>query len=122
MYQRRSGSVAQALLATLKRDAAKAKRAAERAAATTQASAAAAEDHATDNYGQETHETKLSADAIEISLKTPNDERLGKKVKLRAFLQNARMQGAKMTFVVYLNLPSVHLAAYFPRTPKRLLP
>ncbi|KAK0671228.1 tRNA synthetases class II-domain-containing protein [Cercophora samala] len=85
--------------AKAKKEAEKAKRAAERAAATAQASAAAAEDHATDNYGQETHETKLSKDAIDISLKTLNDEHLGKKVKLRAFLQNARMQGAKMAFV-----------------------
>ncbi|KAK4200583.1 tRNA synthetases class II-domain-containing protein [Triangularia verruculosa] len=85
--------------AKAKKEAEKAKRAAERAAATAQASAAAAEDHATGNYGQETHETKLSDDAIEISLKTLNDEHLGKKVKLRAFLQNARMQGAKMAFV-----------------------
>ncbi|KAK4181396.1 hypothetical protein QBC36DRAFT_285714 [Triangularia setosa] len=85
--------------AKAKKEAEKAKRAAERAAATAQASAAAAEDHATDNYGQETHEIKLSSDAIDISLKTLNDEHLGKKVKLRAFLQNARMQGAKMAFV-----------------------
>ncbi|KAK4648962.1 uncharacterized protein QC761_114760 [Podospora bellae-mahoneyi] len=85
--------------AKAKKEAEKAKRAAERAAATAQANAAAAEDHATGNYGQETHETKLSEDATEISLKTLNDEHLGKKVKLRAFLQNARMQGAKMAFV-----------------------
>lgn len=90
---------------TLCIEAEKAKRAAERAAATAQANAAAAEDHATGNYGQETHETKLSEDATEISLKTLNDEHLGKKVKLRAFLQNARMQGAKMVcFSIFLIL------------------
>ncbi|KAK4117710.1 aspartyl-tRNA synthetase [Canariomyces notabilis] len=86
--------------AKAKKEAEKARRAAERAAAATASSAAAqAEDLAKDNYGQETHETKFSTDAVEINLKTLNDEHLGKKVELRAWIQNARMQGAKMAFV-----------------------
>ncbi|SPQ19066.1 25f767e3-7ce1-403b-a6ca-3d55fa91daf6 [Thermothielavioides terrestris] len=86
--------------AKAKKEAEKARRAAEQAAAAAaSASAAQAEDLAKDNYGQETHETKLSADAIEINLKTLGDEHVGKKVELRAWLQNARMQGSKMAFV-----------------------
>jgi aspartyl-tRNA synthetase len=86
--------------AKAKKEADKARRAAEQAAAAAASgSAAQAEDLAKDNYGQETHETKLSADAIEINLKTLGDEHVGKTVELRAWLQNARMQGAKMAFV-----------------------
>ncbi|GAB1311638.1 aspartate--tRNA ligase [Madurella fahalii] len=86
--------------AKAKKEAEKARRAAERAAAAGASSAAAqTEDLAKDNYGQETHETKLSPDAIEINLKTLGDEHVGKTVELRAWIQNARMQGAKMAFV-----------------------
>lgn len=86
--------------AKAKKEAEKARRAAERAAAAGASSAAAqTEDLAKDNYGQETHETKLSPDAIEINLKTVGDEYVGKTVELRAWIQNARMQGAKMAFV-----------------------
>ncbi|AEO54668.1 hypothetical protein MYCTH_2297473 [Thermothelomyces thermophilus ATCC 42464] len=86
--------------AKAKKEAEKARRAAERAAAAAASSSAAqAEDLAKDNYGQETHETKLSPDVIEINLKTLGEEHVGKTVELRAWLQNARMQGAKMAFV-----------------------
>jgi aspartyl-tRNA synthetase len=86
--------------AKAKKEAEKARRAAEQAAAKAASGAAAqTEDLAKDNYGQETHETKLSADAIEVSLKTLGDEHVGKTIELRAWVQNARMQGAKMAFV-----------------------
>jgi aspartyl-tRNA synthetase len=86
--------------AKAKKEAEKARRAAERAATTAASgSAAQTEDLAKDNYGQETHETKLSADLVEVNLKTLGDEHVGKSIKLRAWIQNARMQGAKMAFV-----------------------
>lgn len=86
--------------AKAKKEAEKARRAAERAAAAGASGAATqTEDLAKDNYGQETHETKLSADAIEINVKAIGDEHVGKTVELRAWLQNARMQGAKMAFI-----------------------
>ena len=86
--------------AKAKKEAEKARRAAERAAtAAASGSAAQTEDLAKDNYGQETHETKLSADLVEVNLKTLGDEHVGKSIKLRAWIQNARMQGAKMAFV-----------------------
>lgn len=86
--------------AKAKKEAEKARRAAERAAASgASGNAAQTEDLATENYGQETHETKLSADATEINLRTLGDEHVGKTVELRAWIQNARMQGAKMAFV-----------------------
>jgi aspartyl-tRNA synthetase len=86
--------------AKAKKEAEKARHAAERAAAAAASGAAAqTEDLAKDNYGQETHETKLSADAVAINLKTLGEEHVGKTVELRAWIQNARMQGAKMAFV-----------------------
>ncbi|KAL1843281.1 hypothetical protein VTJ49DRAFT_2390 [Mycothermus thermophilus] len=86
--------------AKAKKEAEKARRAAEQAAAQAAAAKAAeAEDLARDNYGQETHETKFSDDAIEVSLKNLGEEHVGKKIQLRAWIQNARMQGAKMAFV-----------------------
>lgn len=86
--------------AKAKKEAEKARRAAERAAtAAASGSAAQTEDLAKDNYGQETHETKLSADLVEVNLKKLGDEHVGKSIKLRAWIQNARMQGAKMAFV-----------------------
>jgi aspartyl-tRNA synthetase len=86
--------------AKAKKEAEKARRAAERAATTAASgSAAQTEDLAKDNYGQETHETKLSANLVEVNLKTLGDEHVGKSIKLRAWIQNARMQGAKMAFV-----------------------
>ncbi|KAK4239161.1 aspartate--tRNA ligase, cytoplasmic [Achaetomium macrosporum] len=86
--------------AKAKKEAEKARRAAERAAAAAASgSQAQTEDLAKDNYGQETHETKLSPDVVEINLKTLGEEHVGKKVELRAWIQNARMQSAKIAFV-----------------------
>jgi len=86
--------------AKAKKEAEKARRAAERAATTgASSSAAATEDLATDNYGNETAETKFSADAVDIHLKTLGEEHVGKLVQLRGWIQNSRMQGAKMVFV-----------------------
>ncbi|KAK5663162.1 hypothetical protein OQA88_6579 [Cercophora sp. LCS_1] len=83
--------------AKAKKEAEKARRAAERAAAQAATSAQAAEDHAVDHYGQRTHETKL--DGLDVSLKDLTESHVGKKILLRTFLQNSRMQGAKMVFV-----------------------
>ncbi|KAL2263418.1 hypothetical protein VTK26DRAFT_6879 [Humicola hyalothermophila] len=87
--------------AKAKKEAMKAARAAELAAAQAAAGAKGGqgEDLAKDNYGQETHETKLSPEAIEVNLKNLGEEHVGKTIELRAWLQNARMQGAKMAFV-----------------------
>lgn len=86
--------------AKAKKEAEKARRAAENAAAAAAKGAAAqTEDLAKDNYGPETHETKLSPDVIEVSVKNIGDEHVGKTIELRAWIQNARMQGAKMAFV-----------------------
>ncbi|KAK4229563.1 tRNA synthetases class II-domain-containing protein [Podospora fimiseda] len=92
----------------LKKAEAKAKKEAEKAArqkaaAEREAVAKAAsqgEDNAKDSYGPETQETieKLPA-ALEINLKTLGDEHIGKTVELRAWIQNSRLQGAKMAFV-----------------------
>ncbi|KAK3372031.1 hypothetical protein B0H63DRAFT_286534 [Podospora didyma] len=85
--------------AKAKKEAEKARRAAERAATAAASAPPPAEDLAKDNYGQETHETKLSDDATKLNLKTIGEEHLGKTVQLRAWIQNSRMQGAKMVFV-----------------------
>ncbi|KAM0439666.1 hypothetical protein ACHAPT_000758 [Fusarium lateritium] len=85
--------------AKAKKEAEKAKRAAEHEARQAAAKAAAGntEDLAKDNYGDSTHLTKI--DAERIKLRNLGDEHLGKTIKLRAWIQNARMQGAKMAFV-----------------------
>ncbi|KAH6630467.1 tRNA synthetases class II-domain-containing protein [Chaetomium sp. MPI-SDFR-AT-0129] len=86
--------------AKAKKEAEKLRRAAEQATAQAAAKAAAqTEDLAKDNYGQETHETKLSADVVEVSLKNLGEEHVGRTIELRAWMQNARMQGAKMAFI-----------------------
>ncbi|KAK4139121.1 tRNA synthetases class II-domain-containing protein [Dichotomopilus funicola] len=86
--------------AKAKKEAEKLRRAAEQATAQAAAKAAAqTEDLAKDNYGQETHETKLSADVVEVSLKSLGEEHVGRTIELRAWMQNARMQGAKMAFI-----------------------
>ncbi|KAH8750180.1 hypothetical protein F5883DRAFT_579984 [Diaporthe sp. PMI_573] len=80
-----------------KKEAEKAKRAAEleaqRAAA---ASKEAADDKAKDNYGDR-DVVKLGGE--KVPLRNYGDEHLGKTVKLRAWIQQSRMQGAKMCFV-----------------------
>lgn len=86
--------------AKAKKEAEKARRAAERAAAqAASGSAAAAEDLATMNYGNESPDTKLSPDAQDVSLKSLSEEHVGKLVQVRGWIQNSRMQGAKMVFV-----------------------
>ncbi|KAI1337124.1 aspartyl-tRNA synthetase [Xylariaceae sp. FL0016] len=84
--------------AKAKKEAEKARKAAEReAAAAAQKATGGGEDLAKDNYGEIKPSTKV--DAERVQLKTLGEEHLGKTVKLRAWVQNARMQGAKMAFV-----------------------
>ncbi|KAF4984205.1 hypothetical protein FZEAL_545 [Fusarium zealandicum] len=85
--------------AKAKKEAEKARRAAEHEArqAAAKAAAGSTEDLAKDNYGDSIHLTKI--DAERVQLKKINEEHLGKTIKLRAWIQNARMQGAKMAFV-----------------------
>ncbi|KAJ0387255.1 hypothetical protein COL922a_002665 [Colletotrichum nupharicola] len=86
--------------AKAKKEAEKAKRAAERQAAEAAAKAAGGaggEDLAKDNYGDVTPKTKV--DAERVNLKAIGDDHVGKSIKLRAWIQNSRMQGAKMCFV-----------------------
>lgn len=85
--------------AKAKKEAEKARRAAEHKASQAAAKAAAGntEDLAKDNYGDASHITKVEAERIK--LKNIGEEHLGKTIKVRAWIQNARMQGAKMAFV-----------------------
>lgn len=79
--------------AKAKKEAEKARRAAERAAAQQAAQAAQAEDHAVDNYGSNP-EARIDGD--HINLKNLTEADIGKTVVLRAWIQNSRMQGAKV--------------------------
>lgn len=85
--------------AKAKKEAEKARRAAEHKANQEAAKKAAgnAEDLAKDNYGDDHHTIKV--DAERVALRAVGEEHLGKTIKLRAWIQNARMQGAKMAFV-----------------------
>lgn len=85
--------------AKAKKEAEKAKRAAEHLANQAAAKAAAGntEDLATENYGDVASTTKV--DSERVKLKMLGEEHLGKTIKLRAWIQNSRMQGAKMAFV-----------------------
>ncbi|KAI2610430.1 aspartyl-tRNA synthetase [Hypoxylon sp. NC1633] len=85
--------------AKAKKEAEKARKAAEReaAAAAQKAAAGGDEDLAKESYGDWTHTIKV--DAEKVQLKNLGDGHVGKTVKLRAWIQNARMQGAKMAFV-----------------------
>lgn len=83
--------------AKAKKEAEKARKAAEREALAASSAAASAVDHAKDNYGHITHTTKIPA-AI-AHLRDLGEGDVGKTVKVRAWIQNARMQGAKMAFV-----------------------
>jgi aspartyl-tRNA synthetase len=88
--------------AKAKKEAEKARRAAERQAAEAAAKAAgggASEDLATDNYGDITPKTQVDPEAQRIHLKDLSPEHLDKTIKLRAWIQNSRMQGAKMCFI-----------------------
>lgn len=80
-----------------KKEAEKAKRAAEREAAQAAAKAKEdSEDKAKDNYGDR-DVVKLAGE--KVSLRDYADSHLSQTVKLRAWVQNSRMQGAKMCFV-----------------------
>ena len=79
------------------KEAEKARKAAEREAAQAAQSAAALEDLAVDNYGEIKYTTKLPAK--KIHLRNIKEEDVGKTITVRAWIQNARMQGAKMAFV-----------------------
>ncbi len=85
--------------AKAKKEAQKALRAAERS--TTTAEPDPADDPAKDNYGRATAErpATFSPDAQDINLRSLSGEHVGKTVTVRAWLQNTRMQGAKMAFV-----------------------
>ncbi|OTA98449.1 hypothetical protein M426DRAFT_325988 [Hypoxylon sp. CI-4A] len=85
--------------AKAKKEAEKARKAAEReaAAAAQKAASGGDQDLAKENYGDITPTTRVGADKVQ--LKHLGDEHVGKTVKIRAWIQNARMQGAKMAFV-----------------------
>ncbi|RYO76406.1 hypothetical protein DL766_010599 [Monosporascus sp. MC13-8B] len=90
--------------AKAKKEAEKARKAAERAAAAAAASGQGGgptEDLARDNYGsvKEGKRVQVSSEAAEINLKSLDESHVGKTVVLRAWIQNARQQGAKMAFV-----------------------
>lgn len=83
--------------AKAKKEAEKAKRAAEHEAKQAAAKASAdTEDKAKDNYGDRDIVTLA---APKVALKTYGEAHLGQTVKLRAWIQQSRMQGAKMCFV-----------------------
>lgn len=83
--------------AKAKKEAEKAKRAAElEAQRAASAAKEAADDKAKDNYGDR---DVVKLEAAKVALKQYGDEHLGKTVKLRAWIQQSRMQGAKMCFV-----------------------
>ena len=84
--------------AKAKKEAEKARKAAERDAAQAAAgSSASTEDLAKDNYGSISGSTKVDAEVIH--LRELGEKDVGRSIKLRAWIQNARMQGAKMAFV-----------------------
>lgn len=86
--------------AKAKKEAEKARKAAEREAAERQQgkSSGSGEDLAKENYG-ELPKTGIRLEAERIELDKLTEEHVGKKVQIRAWIQNARMQGAKMAFV-----------------------
>lgn len=86
--------------AKAKKEAEKARKAAEREAAAAQQGGASGggEDLAKDNYGV-LPKTGIRLDAERIELEKLTEEHVGKKVQIRAWIQNARQQGAKMAFV-----------------------
>ncbi|KAK6086106.1 aspartyl-trna synthetase [Seiridium cupressi] len=88
--------------AKAKKEAEKAKRAAEvkEREAAAKAAAGGGEDLAKENYrsqGDITH--TITVDAEKVKLKDIGDAHLDKTIKMRAWIQNSRMQGAKMAFV-----------------------
>lgn len=84
--------------AKAKKEALKAQRAAELAAAT--ANVNLEDDPAKDSYGNRQSATPLfSKDAEEVEIRALDEAQNGKTVVVRAWLQNARVQSAKMGFV-----------------------
>ncbi|KAG5983458.1 hypothetical protein E4U55_008113 [Claviceps digitariae] len=85
--------------AKAKKEAEKAKRAAEHQAKQAAAKAAAGntEDLAKENYGPASPQTKVSAERLH--LRDVNESHLGQTFKVRGWIQNSRMQGAKMAFI-----------------------
>jgi aspartyl-tRNA synthetase len=84
--------------AKAKKEAEKARKAAEREAQQAASGAGgASEDLAKGNYGEIKPSTKLQVDTVH--LREINEQHIGKTIKVRAWIQNARMQGAKMAFV-----------------------
>ncbi|KAI0019093.1 aspartyl-tRNA synthetase [Xylariomycetidae sp. FL0641] len=84
--------------AKAKKEAEKARKAAERLAAeAAQKASSGGEDLAKENYGDVKPTTRVEAERVQ--LKNLGEKDLGKTIKLRAWIQNARMQGAKMAFV-----------------------
>lgn len=85
--------------AKAKKEAEKARRAAEHQASQAAAKAAAGstEDLAKDSYGPVLPTTVV--ESPRVHLKSVDESLLGQTVKLRAWIQNSRMQGAKMAFV-----------------------
>lgn len=83
--------------AKAKKEAEKARKAAEREAAAAASSSGPSEDLAKENYGDITHTIKISSEAVH--LRDLGEEYVDKTIKLRAWIQNSRMQGAKMAFV-----------------------
>lgn len=84
--------------AKAKKEAEKLRKQAERDAAAAASASAASEDLAQANYGQ----LELATPRIEapqVHLRDLGEEHVGRTVKVRAWIQNARMQGAKMAFV-----------------------
>jgi hypothetical protein len=83
--------------AKAKKEAEKARKAVEREALAASSSAAAAEDLAKDNYGEISKDRPIDVEIVH--LRDLAEEHVGKTIKLRAWIQNARAQGAKMAFV-----------------------
>lgn len=104
--------------AKAKKEAEKAKRAAEREAAMAAAKAKEdSEDKAKDNYGDR-DVVKLAAAAAKVPLRDYADEQLGKTVQLRAWVQNSRMQGAKMCFVELREIEDWSVQAVIAASPE----
>lgn len=85
--------------AKAKKEAEKARRAVEHQAqqAAARAAAGTTEDLAKDNYGDAKATTAIEAERVH--LRELGDGDVGKTVKVRGWIQNSRMQGAKMTFI-----------------------
>ncbi|KAG6013887.1 hypothetical protein E4U54_006181 [Claviceps lovelessii] len=85
--------------AKAKKEAEKAKRAAEHQAKQAAAKAAAGntEDLAKENYGRVSPQANVSAERLH--LRDVNESHLGQTFKVRGWIQNSRMQGAKMAFI-----------------------